>query len=536
LYKFFFNFLIILFISAPLNAQPGIKMEKKNGVFYIPCKINGLELQFILDTGASDVTISKSESMFMLKNGYLDSSDLLDKQYYEMADGNIAEGTKLNIRRLEIGDIVLENVAASVVHTQASPLLLGQSVLERFDEIKIDYNRRLLFLLMKETIHKPITKIFSKEELLSKIEESSERIIDNPKNTDAWLDMAKSKLALGENESAIKDLNRVLEIDANHVEAYYQRGQILALTNKKQKAIYDFSQAIALSPHHAESFYSRGLLKIQGKDFEGAALDFDKAISLSPNPTIDMLRQRADVKFELKRFQEAIKDFNAIIALESNKNNLADIHYYLGLSKKGLKDYQGAFAEFSRAHELNDKKIDYLINKADVLVLLQDYKNALKDFTAIIDNHPTDIALYFRRAHLKTLLKDYRGALSDYETIQSLDKNDVSVFEFKAEIYYAMNNFEEALTNYNVALTLKNENLDLLIAKGNTLTQLKRYQEAIEVYNQVIKLNPKDVDAYTKRGLAFFQLDQMQAACLDWSRAGELGFEGVYEFIKKYCN
>lgn len=512
-------------------------MEKKNGVFYIPCKINGLELQFILDTGASDVTISKSESLFMLKNGYLDEADLLDKQYYELADGKITEGTKINLKKIEIGDIILENVAASVVNTQVSPLLLGQTVLERFDEIKIDNYKRLLYLIKYDSKPDESSNIIqSKEELLSKIMVSSEQLVENPRNTDAILNIAVNKMKLGENESAIKDLKNLIDIDKNHAEAYFYRGKLFALTNKKQNAILDLSKVIELSPYHAEAFFERGLLKADSKDFKSAILDFDKAIKLSPIKDKRMLKHRADAKYELKDYQAAIKDYDAIISLESNHSNLAEIHFYLGLSKKYLKDYQGAYAEFSRANELNDLKVDYLIYSADMLVLLQDYKNALKIISLLIDKNPNNIELYFRRAHIKTVLKDYRGAIYDYDLIQNLNSSEHRIFELRAEVQYVLNNFENALNDYNEALKYNDKSTDLLISKANTLTQLKYYIEAIEVYNQVIIFKPNDADAYTNRGLAFFQLNQLHAACLDWSRAGELGFQGVYEYIKKHCN
>lgn len=57
------------------------------GTFEIPCDINGLALQMIFDTGASDVSISSVEANFMLKNGYLSEKDVKGKRYYQIADG-----------------------------------------------------------------------------------------------------------------------------------------------------------------------------------------------------------------------------------------------------------------------------------------------------------------------------------------------------------------------------------------------------------------------------------------------------------------
>ncbi len=123
-----------------------IDMKKMyGGTYEIPCSVNGLPLKMIFDTGASDVTISSVEASFMLKNGYLSDSDVKDKKHYMTASGDIHEGTILKLKEVKLGDAVLKNIEASVVHSQKAPLLLGQSVLEKFGTITIDnVNSKLL--------------------------------------------------------------------------------------------------------------------------------------------------------------------------------------------------------------------------------------------------------------------------------------------------------------------------------------------------------------------------------------------------------
>ena len=116
------------------------------GTFEIPCDINGLSLQMIFDTGASDVTISSVEANFMLKNGYLADKDIKGKRYYQVANGQINEGTVITLREVKIGDAVLHNVDASVVKSQKAPLLLGQSAMERFGTITIDNESNKLII------------------------------------------------------------------------------------------------------------------------------------------------------------------------------------------------------------------------------------------------------------------------------------------------------------------------------------------------------------------------------------------------------
>ena len=127
-------------------AVSEIQMKKLySGVYEVPCDINGLPLKFIFDTGASTVSISSVEASFMLKNDYLKKEDIRGKDYFSTATGEIREGTVINLREIKVGDAILRNVEASVSHSQQAPLLLGQSVLERFGTITIDnINSKLL--------------------------------------------------------------------------------------------------------------------------------------------------------------------------------------------------------------------------------------------------------------------------------------------------------------------------------------------------------------------------------------------------------
>lgn len=123
-----------------------VEMKKMySGTYEIPCSVNGLSLKMVFDTGASDVTISAVEANFMLKNGYLSEDDVKGKNRYMTASGDIHEGTILRLKEVQLGDTVLKNIEASVVHNQKAPLLLGQSVLEKFGTITIDnVNSKLL--------------------------------------------------------------------------------------------------------------------------------------------------------------------------------------------------------------------------------------------------------------------------------------------------------------------------------------------------------------------------------------------------------
>jgi aspartyl protease family protein len=118
-----------------------VKMEKLNGVYQIPVEVNEVKMFFIFDTGASKISISETEANFLWKQGKLTRNDIKGTANFSDANGDISEGTIIVLRSVKIGDRVLSNIEASVVHNMNAPLLFGQSALEKFGKISIDNNK-----------------------------------------------------------------------------------------------------------------------------------------------------------------------------------------------------------------------------------------------------------------------------------------------------------------------------------------------------------------------------------------------------------
>lgn len=141
-----FALLLMLFcVNLSISQTRVIMTDEGNGVYTIPCKVNGVPLKFIFDTGASDVVISLSEALFMIKNGYLTSEDILGTSYMQIANGEITENTKIILREIEIQGLKLYDVTAAVTHELSAPLLLGQSAIQKLGKIQLNGNELTIY-------------------------------------------------------------------------------------------------------------------------------------------------------------------------------------------------------------------------------------------------------------------------------------------------------------------------------------------------------------------------------------------------------
>lgn len=133
--------LFILFVLLPyiVVGQVVVPMERQeNGLYLVPCKVNGVPMKFIFDTGASTVNISMTEALFLLKNGHIKESDIKGTSHSQIANGEIVENTRILLHKIDIGGIEIDDVDATVSHNLNAPLLLGQSAIKRLGTIKLE--------------------------------------------------------------------------------------------------------------------------------------------------------------------------------------------------------------------------------------------------------------------------------------------------------------------------------------------------------------------------------------------------------------
>lgn len=121
-----------------------VHMTKEGGVYMVPITVNGLDLRFIFDTGASSISISSAEAMVMYRQGLITEDDIMGQQQFQDATGGVSVGTVIRLRTVEIGGITLNNVEATAVDNIQAPLLLGQTALSKFGKVTIDYDNNII--------------------------------------------------------------------------------------------------------------------------------------------------------------------------------------------------------------------------------------------------------------------------------------------------------------------------------------------------------------------------------------------------------
>ena len=119
------------------------------------------------------------------------------------------------------------------------------------------------------------------------------------------------------------DYDKLVELDPNNADAYYERGDFYYETDEYNKAIADYSKAIQLNPNYADAYYNRGCAYGETSEYDKAIADYNKAIELNPNDA-NAYYNRGLIYGEKGDVGKAVDDLNRCIELSTDPDLTKD--------------------------------------------------------------------------------------------------------------------------------------------------------------------------------------------------------------------
>ncbi len=136
--------------AAAAGAASGpvdVTMKRKGGNLWVPAQINNVvTIDFVIDSGASDITLPRDVYLTLIRSGTLTKANYIGATNFGIADGSEVKGVRFKLASLQVGNQVLKDVVASVMPSDSATPLLGLSFLSRFQSWAVDNNSGTLKL------------------------------------------------------------------------------------------------------------------------------------------------------------------------------------------------------------------------------------------------------------------------------------------------------------------------------------------------------------------------------------------------------
>ncbi len=127
--------------AARLSDEKLIINLSQDGHFYLDAKIKNELIHFMIDTGASDVVLSKSDAA---KIGF-QLNDLEYNKSYQTANGRVF-ASSIVIDEMEFSGVKFYNINASINGGEMNGSLLGMSFLRKFERYEFYQDKLILYL------------------------------------------------------------------------------------------------------------------------------------------------------------------------------------------------------------------------------------------------------------------------------------------------------------------------------------------------------------------------------------------------------
>ncbi len=192
----------------------------------------------------------------------------------------------------------------------------------------------------------------------------------------------------GENDAALEDLNKSLEIDPSLVQSYVKRasmhleqsmfglnrrsqmsndaGTDLVLIGKREEAARDFELATEHNAEDPDIFYHRAQLHFILSEFSAAATDYQKSIDLD-NKFIFSHIQLGVTQYKMGSIASSMATFRRCI---KNFGDKSDVYNYYGELLLDQQKYQEAVEKFETAVEMERKTVGERGGGMNVLPLI----------------------------------------------------------------------------------------------------------------------------------------------------------------------
>ncbi len=122
--------------AAVQNGAGSVTLSRANdGHFYATLAVNGQDVEFVVDTGATSIVLSKSDAQDIGID--IENLNFLGQSY--TANG-VVDTAEIRLNHITIGDISFYDMRASVNGGELHQSLLGMDYINLFSEFKISGN------------------------------------------------------------------------------------------------------------------------------------------------------------------------------------------------------------------------------------------------------------------------------------------------------------------------------------------------------------------------------------------------------------
>ena len=266
------------------------------------------------------------------------------------------------------------------------------------------------------------------------------------------------------------------------------------------------------------------------KKYDKALKAYEK-INYNSSLYTKMLENRAFVYYKLKQYNNALKDYQMLLKLDTSRQDIKQ--YIISIM---FESGENNLAKETILRLLsNNNKVGELWNSlGNYYFKSKQPDSAIWAYSKAIELKPAAM-FFYNRANVYSQLNNFDLALSDYNKAISIDSTNADYYLNRGITYFAQKKHIDALNNFNRAIALKPDKVDYYFNRSTLYISIKQFNLAIADLSKVIELQPNNSEALVRRSFLYYQLNELKLACKDIQKVIDLGNNQYKDWKNVFC-
>ncbi|MFN8310362.1 MAG: tetratricopeptide repeat protein [Chitinophagales bacterium] len=181
-------------------------------------------------------------------------------------------------------------------------------------------------------------------------------------------------------DQALKKYNEAIQIKPTHTGFLYNRGLCYMKLGRPETAAFDFRKIVSIDSNYADAWFQLSVLAAGDKRYDEAMELVSHALRIAPND-VNALSQQGLLFYYQRRNEYAVQAYDHAISVEPNNDQL---YYKRGLVYMNLENYEAATDNFSKAFQLDQTNTLALEQRATAYWKWNNLEAACKDWSELL--------------------------------------------------------------------------------------------------------------------------------------------------------
>lgn len=405
---------------------------------------------------------------------------------------------------------------------------------QKVDEAEAQFKKAVEVEPKSVEAHETLAGFYLSQRQIEKAEQSFKTLVEIQENSpEGKMQLADFYDTVGRQDDAINVFNDILKETPQYVRARYRLSEIYLARKENDKVSEQVEKLLAINDNDVEALMLRARVKMQENKADEAIGDLEEILKKQPSlktALFYMVQARLAVgqveqarafigdleKYHPKYLYTKLLKIQSSFTANENQKALQEANDLLNAATNSYPTVE------MNQQKLEQLRVSAISARGQAYLALGKINEARADLKEIIRLSPNSSTAYTNLARVELFTKNFSEALSLYEKSFELDKTNFDALNGIILVFKHQKQFAQAQERLDKVLAESNNQKDVLASlhylKADVFTAEQKFAEAQAELQKALELDPEYLPAYSAYASILIAQNQTDQAIAQYKK------------------